>query len=116
MKKKEYVLSNKKDFKNLFDNKTTYYSSFFILYVAKNNINHLRYAIGVNKKKYSKAVERNKIKRQVRNIVKDLDDSCLKKPYDILIIPKSNNCLKIKFFDKKQDLLNIIAKIYLKNK
>lgn len=107
---KDNVLRNKKDFSNLFKNKSTYYSSFFIIYAYKNNLGWLRYAIAANKKNFKTAVERNKIKRQIRSIVRGLENKNI--PADILIIPK-NNFFKTDFLNKKNDLINLIVKIHL---
>ncbi|MDE6082761.1 MAG: ribonuclease P protein component [Malacoplasma sp.] len=109
--KNSNVLKSKKDFNNLFENKTVYYSSFFIIYVSKNKLSNFRYEIAPNKKNFKLAVERNKIKRQIRSIVCELKDEIY--GIDFLIIPK-NNYFDANFFDKKKDLLNLIAKIYLK--
>ncbi len=109
--KNSNVLKSKKDFNNLFENKTVYYSSFFIIYVSKNKLSHFRYAIAPNKKNFKLAVERNKIKRQIRSIVYEIKNKIY--GIDFLIVPK-NNYFDVNFFDKKKDLLNLIAKIYLK--
>lgn len=110
---KDNVLRSKKDFSNLFKNKTTYYSSFFIIHAVKNNLGYLRYAIAINKKNFKTAVERNKIKRQIRSILRELENKDINA--DILIIPK-NNFSKIEFLNKKSDLFNLIVKIHLKIK
>lgn len=110
--KNDFVLRNKKDFKNLFKNKTCYYSSFFIIYTTKNTKKHLRTAISVNKKNEKKAVNRNKIKRQVRAIIREVKNKNI--PIDMLIIPKKN-FLEVDFSNKKQDLLVLIKKISLKS-
>lgn len=110
--KNDYVLKKKKDFKNLFNNKTCYYSSFFTLFVVKNDLDYFRYAISVNKKNEKKAVNRNKIKRQIRAILKDNPNKNI--PFDVLIMTK-RDILNVSFFKKKQDLLNLISKISLKS-
>ncbi len=109
--KNSNVLKSKKDFNNLFENKTVYYSSFFIIYVSKNNLSYFRYAIAPNKKNFKLSVERNKIKRQIRSIISDLKNEISE--IDFLVIPK-NNYFDTNFLTKKKDLLNLIAKIYLK--
>lgn len=109
--KNDFVLRSKKDFKNLFKNKTCYYSSFFIIFVTKNQKGHIRTAISVNKKNEKKAVNRNKIKRQIRAIIKDVKDK--KISIDMLIIPKKD-FLSQNFLNKKEDLLVLIKKISLK--
>lgn len=109
--KNDYVLRSKKDFKNLFDKKTCYYSSFFTFFIVTNNKNHIRTAILVNKKNEKIAVKRNKIKRQIRAMLRE--NKIKNIPCDILIIPKKD-FLKQNFHAKKVDLLTSIGKVSLK--
>lgn len=105
--KNNNALRSKKDFERLFEKKTSYYSSFFIIHASKNNKSSFRFAISVNKKNFKKAVDRNKIKRQIRAIINEIKET--NKGVDFLIIPK-NNFLKIEFIKKKNDLLHLLNK------
>lgn len=105
--KNNYALRSKKDFEKLFEKKTSYYSSFFIIHASKNNKPTFRFAISVNKKNFKKAVDRNKIKRQIRSIIREIENK--KIGIDFLIIPK-NNFLKAEFLKKKNDLLKLLSK------
>lgn len=109
--KNDFVLRNKKDFKNLFNNRTCYYSSFFTFFVVKNKVKHLRTAIAVNKKNEKTAVKRNKIKRQIRAMLRE--NTLINIPFDILIIPKKS-FLEQNFDAKKHDLLTSISKLSIK--
>lgn len=111
MRNNIFVLRNKKDFQNLFKNRTCYYSSYFTIFATKNKVNHYRFAISVNRKNEKKAVNRNKIKRQIRSILKE--NKNVNHSMDLLIIPKKN-FLKCEFSKKKTDLLQLIKKISLK--
>ena len=79
---------------------------FFVVYKKENHDNtHFRAAISVSKK-YGNAVKRNKIKRQVREIVSKLD---ILPNYDIFIVIK-NNANTLEFSDIKRDIEMLIKK------
>ncbi len=107
--KNKYMLKSRKDFDNLFLKKTSYYSSFYIIYYAKNNIGKPRFAISVSKKLQKKAVIRNIAKRQIKFILTQFCN--LNFGIDIIVI------VKPKFFDadfktKKCDLESILSKVF----
>ena len=75
--KKEYRVKKNEDFSRIIKRKQSMANRTFIIYYLKNDIGHARIGISVSKK-LGKAVIRNKIKRQVRMIVKEtinLDDN-----------------------------------------
>ena len=79
---------------------------FLVVYKKENHDNtHFRAAISVSKK-YGNAVKRNKIKRQVREIVSKLD---ILPNYDIFIVIK-NNANTLEFSDIKRDIEMLIKK------
>jgi ribonuclease P protein component len=66
--KKSLILKNKKDINKLFeskDTKTIYGDSFCVKYIDATDTKTL---ITIPKKKFRKAVDRNRLKRQVKNI------------------------------------------------
>ncbi|MGO4988567.1 MAG: ribonuclease P protein component [Gallicola sp.] len=65
-----------------------YWNHQFTMVVKKNNGPGTRVGFSVNKK-YGNAVERNRIKRQLREIIR-LHYDTMKKGYDIILIPKKN--------------------------
>lgn len=65
-----------------------YWNHQFTMVVKKNNLQGTRVGFSVNKK-YGNAVERNRIKRQLREIIR-IHYKTMKKGYDIIIIPKKN--------------------------
>ena len=66
--KKTYRVKRNIDFQAIIKQKKSVASRQFVLYYAKNDFNHYRAGVSVSKK-LGKAVERNKIKRQVREMI-----------------------------------------------
>ncbi len=67
--KKRNILKENKDFNRIIKNNKPYKSKSFIIYLEKNtNIDCYKFGFSVGKK-IGKAVIRNKIKRQLRNII-----------------------------------------------
>ena len=60
---------------------------YFVVYKLENHDNlHMRFAISVPKR-YGTAVERNKIKRRIRDVI---SKNAFKKQYDFFIVVKSS--------------------------
>lgn len=79
---------------------------YFVLYYRSNDHNHMRMAISIGKK-YGNAVQRNKIKRQLRMIVSQEKDI---PSFDyIIVVKKEANGLK--FDEMKSSIQRKINKI-----
>lgn len=102
-----------KDFKILQGQKGGFWakSDFLTIKSVKNNLLRSRFGFVVSAKVSKKAVERNKIKRQMRDIVRKGIDS-IKTGFDIVIIasPLSN---KVNYQIIKDDLINLLKKLKL---
>ena len=82
---KENRLKKKKDFEKLFKGGRSFREKFLVLKVNKNNLDSVRFGFIVSKKVSKKAVTRNKIKRQLREIIrKEIDN--YQKGFDIAVI------------------------------
>lgn len=69
--KKEYRIKKSEDILELMKKKNTVGNVYFVIYYQKNHDQeHFKFAISVPKK-YGNAVQRNKMKRRVREIIKD---------------------------------------------
>lgn len=84
MKRKNRIRKNT-DFKNIISKHHILKSNEFIIYINKNNLGYARIGLSVSRK-LGNAVVRNKIKRQLRNIVKDVIN--LSNNVDIVVIAK----------------------------
>jgi len=67
---KKNRVAKEKDFQTVWQNGQIYHSDIMFLKIKKNNLNYPRFAIIVSKKISGKAVVRNKIKRQLNEILR----------------------------------------------
>lgn len=83
MKKRDIVTKNQ-DFSKIIQNKKYIKNNLFVIYYMNNDIENTRYGISVSKK-IGNAVTRNRIKRQMKNII-DKNKNLFKKEKDYIII------------------------------
>jgi ribonuclease P protein component len=81
---KKYRLTKRENFKRLRKG-ITFYSPIAIFKVLQNNLNISRFGIVVGAKVTRKAVKRNKLRRQINEIIR-LKLPSLKSGYDVLIL------------------------------
>lgn len=88
-------------------------SSILSIKTVKNNLGASRFGFVVSAKVSKKAVERNKIKRQLRDIVRKNKDD-VKIGFDVVIIAPP--ALKgVKYQKIKEDLMSLFKKLKLLN-
>ena len=87
MLNKNNRLIKKNDFNNVFKKGRKYKLYGFKIYltVNENNLKHSRFGFIVSKKVFQKAVNRNKIKRRLRWVIRDSLDK-IRKGFDVVII------------------------------
>ena len=104
--KKEYRIKKSKEIEEVLKNKKYSSNPYFTIYIKENNENHhFRYAISVNKK-IGKAVVRNRIKRQIRSIISQIE---IKANLDVFIIVRSK-VLDIDFEEMNKQILYLLRK------
>ncbi len=114
MLSKKYRVKKFKDFNDLFDKgEFKSASSFYIKYI-KNNENYSKISVVVPKKIAKLAVTRNRIKRQLSEIIR-LKFKEIKPGYNILLICKSN-VLDMVYGQLDREWDYLIDKSGLKNK
>ena len=105
MKSKILALSRNEEFKSLLKQKkiSNKYVTIFFGYLSNKNSKRLNISF-VTKKKIGNAVKRNKIKRQLRNIINNLVNKIsIKLNYSYLVIAKPT-MLNSEFKDIKETL------------
>mgnify|MGYP003312465589 CR=1 FL=1 len=103
--KREFRLLKNYDFQSVIQQKRSAANKSFVVYVKKNDLNKMRVGVTVGNK-YGCAVLRNKAKRQVREMVKDMFDFSL--AVDIVIIIRKEFINRT--FQKNNEELHYIYK------
>lgn len=104
--KKEYRIKKSKEIEDVLKNKKYVSNPYFTIYIKENNENHhFRYAMSVNKK-IGKAVVRNRLKRQIRAIISQIN---IKDNIDLFIIVR-NKVLNIDFNEMNKQILYLLRK------
>jgi len=85
MLKKQNQLTKDKEFDDVFKNGQSSYDKIMGVKAVANNLDSSRFGILVSVKISKKAVERNRIKRQIREIIR-LDLDKIKPSYDVITI------------------------------
>ena len=103
--KKEYRVKKSSEIEKIMRMKQSKANGHFVIYKNKNHENtHFRFAVSVSKK-YGNAVYRNKIKRQVREIISKMD---IMDNYDLFIVVRIKaNLLS---FNESKDLIESLVK------
>ena len=105
--KKINILKENKDFDRIIKNNHPFKSRYFLIFVEKNQINY-HFGISVSKK-ICNAVGRNKIKRQIRNII---DTKDYQKNFNCIIIVKKS-ILQSDYLKMENDLISSFYKLNL---
>lgn len=108
MLRQENRLRRKRDVDNIFKKGKTIAGKLIFLKIIKNNLNNSRFGFVISTKISKKAVIRNKIKRQLREIIrKNLPN--IKPGLDVLIIAKPEIIDK-KYQDIKEEVERLLNK------
>lgn len=105
---KEHILKSNVDFQRIIKNNKPFKKKEYILYIEKNNENNYRFGFSVGKK-IGHAVTRNKIKRQLRNIVRKKD---YQNGFNCIIIV-GNNILMKTYKQMEEELYKILFELNL---
>lgn len=106
--KKINIIKRKDEINEIIKNKKQIKNKYYYIYYKENNYDKYRFCICVSKK-LGNAVNRNKIKRQVKDII-DKSNLVFKRNVDyVIIISKEIN--NINFEERKKYLIELISKI-----
>lgn len=107
--KKVNIVRDSKDFEKIIHEGILFKNKYYILYTKKNNYNKYRFGISVGKKISNKAVIRNKLKRQLKDII-DNYKNLYENNRDYIIIMK-RSCLDTNYIELENSFIDIISRI-----
>ena len=104
--KKQNIIKKSQDFEKIIKNNKSFRSKYFYIYKQKHEENTYHFGLSGGKK-IGNAVRRNKVKRQLREIISQND---YQKNFDCIIIVRReiNNA---NFSEIKEDLNNALKKL-----
>lgn len=104
---KKYRVRKNEEFQKIIQKRISYANKEFVLYSCKNDLGYLRCGLSVSKK-LGKATVRNKIKRQVRHMIRNSFDK--NESYDYIVIVRANY-LSNSFSENEKSLKNLKQKV-----
>lgn len=107
--KKKYIIKNKREIDSLFKSKDKRGNSYFVIVNKKNKENvNFRFAMSIGTK-YGNAVKRNKIKRQIRSIIRENKNNIKKESnFVIAIRPQAN---KLQYKEISDNIVDLLIKL-----
>lgn len=104
-------LQKEKDIKNVLKNGKSFFSTRLGVKFIKNNLDSSRFAFIISLKISKKAVKRNRLKRQLREIIR-LAINEIDKGNDIVVLTRPG-ILDLEYNDLKNELFGVIKKAKL---
>ena len=100
---KKYIIKKNEEIHNIIKIGKKLINKYFVIYKKDNTLSFNRFCVSVSKK-YGNAVLRNKIKRQIKDI---LMKNTIKDNNDYVIIIR-NELINLSYKDKDESLLNLL--------
>lgn len=109
---KNLRLRSNRDFQRVYKRSKNYWNRHFTVLMKKNG-SKTRVGFSITKK-YGNAVQRNRIKRQLREIVR-INRQALREGYDMIIIPKKNT-FDMKYSDLEKSYQHLLSLAFREKK
>lgn len=100
-------LKNDREFQRVYKQGKNYWNKTLTIYVKKNNLGYNRVGYSITKK-IGNSVERNKLRRRMKEIIR-LNSKYLHTSYDLILIPKKISTKK-SYWDLEKDILFLLKK------
>ncbi|MCK4805724.1 MAG: ribonuclease P protein component [Candidatus Pacebacteria bacterium] len=110
MLKKKNRITSSVTFKEIFTKGNVKENECFKIIFKKNDLDYPRYGIIVSAKNSKSAVQRNALKRRIRNILRS-SLLVFSRGFDVVIITKKG-CLNINFSKLKESLDELLLKLF----
>jgi len=105
--KNTVMIKRNYEFKNLFSKGKFYYGEYIHIYIKKNSSSYNKFGIAVSRKQ-GKAVQRNKIKRYIRESYKNHEEEIEKGNSFLVIINKNVEIKDVKYIDIEKNMLKTL--------
>lgn len=105
---KKFRFGKRADFDKIFRSPNKFYSNNLVLKFYKTENLNNRFAIVVSKKISKKAVERNKIRRRIYEVLR-LNLDKIKTPYDIVFLVKKG-VISLEYCEIESEIMYILKK------
>lgn len=106
--KKEKRVKNKLEFNNIIKNGNNISNENYVIYYLPKKEKEIRFGVAIGTK-LGNAVKRNKLKRQIKSIIREIEEKFLQDK-DYIIIAK-RDLKKIKYNEMKKSLINIVTRM-----
>jgi ribonuclease P protein component len=116
MLKKRFRLVKEKDFKKIFKQGKASYAKIFILKFLANGLEASRYGIVISTKVSKKSVERNKLKRQFRAAIKEIDKKFILGLDLVIVVSPAALNQKYEFIKSELERMLFALKLFKLNK
>ena len=105
------MLKKSRQFQDIYRQGNSRVSSFLVVYWLENGLDCNRYGFSLSKK-VGKAVVRNRLKRQLKELIRRWLDPCLKQGFDIVIIARPY-LVRLDFWGMKADFTELMRQASL---
>jgi len=113
---KRLRLVKEKDFKTIFKLGKSFYAKIFRVKILANKLGFNRYGIVIRTKVSKKAVERNKLKRQLRSVIKEFDQKIITGLDLVIIVSPIALNQEYKIIKKELERILFTLKLFKLNK